>query len=195
MADRVITWSLASLFRTGAYNSTFDFSVLEPAYNLVCQYFQLRMPRVRSGGNFRVLQSNTNKNNWAAWTTGNTIYISPTFRFGNDRRRCAKVAVHEFGHIGNGTSHSSNPEALMAADGGTSQGWVQDDLRWFGRHKLRGAMPPRGIFATTFGAPAVNGVMAFKEEKTPLGVANGVWDRFKDLIRPTYPAVEGVYCD
>jgi hypothetical protein len=85
----------------------------------------------------------------------------------------------------------------MSDDGGTSQGWVQDDLRWFGRHKLRGAMPPRGIFATTFGTPTatIYGTAVYVEGKTPLGVANGVWDRFKDLIRPTYPVVEGVYCD
>lgn len=221
MADRVMTWSLATLFRSGAYNSTFDFNVLEPAYNLVCQYFRLRMPRQRSGGSFRVIQANINKNNWAAWTTGSTIYISPTFRFGNDRRRCAKVAVHEFGHIGNGTSHSHNPEALMSADGGTSQGWVQDDLRWFGRYGLRGAMPPRGIFATVFGGavataldgkfpgsvmdgyvidggnpiPVSNGVKWTVEEGTPLGVANGVWDRFRDYFRVVHPMVEGVYCD
>jgi hypothetical protein len=179
--NRTITWSLATLFRSGAYNSTFDFNVIQPAFDLTCQYFQLSMPRVRTGGNFRIIQSNVNKNNWAAWTTGNTIYISPTFRFGLDRRRCAKVVVHEFGHFTSG-AHSNNPEALMSADGGTSQGWVQDDMRWFGRHKLRGSMPPRGIFATTFG-----GAMAMGEEdKLPLGVANGIWHRFWDLARPTY---------
>ena len=85
----------------------------------------------------------------------------------------------------------------MAADGGTSQGWVQDDLRWFGRYKLRGAMPPRGIFATTF-EPALMlrspsfQEMNYSEEKTPLGVANGIWDRFLDFVRPTYQIKDGV---
>jgi hypothetical protein len=197
MADRQITWSLATLFRTGAYNSRFDFNAIQPAFDLTCRYFQLSMPRVSKNGQIRVIQSNVNKNGWAAWTTGNTIYISPVFDFGMNRRRCAKVATHEFGHIGNGTSHSSNPEALMAADGGTSQGWVQDDLRWFGRYKLRGAMPPRGIFATTF-EPALMlrspsfQEMNYSEEKTPLGVANGIWDRFLDFVRPTYQIKDGV---
>jgi hypothetical protein len=182
MSDRTITWSLATLFRNGAYNSTFDFNVIQPAFDLVCRYFQLSMPRVRSGGSCRILQSNVNKNNWAAWTTGNTIYISPTFNFGRDRRRCAKVVVHEFGHF-TSHAHSNNTEALMSADGGTSQGWVQDDMRWFSRHRLRGAMPPRGIFATTFGTMSMNETL---NDKLPLGVANGVWDRFLDLVRPTY---------
>ena len=183
MSDRRITWSLATLFRNGAYNSTFTFDVIQPAFDLVCQYFHLQMPRVEKNGQVRVIQSNVNKNNWAAWTTGSTIYISPAFDFGRSRRRCAKVAVHEFGHIGNGTSHSNNPEALMSSDGGTSQGWVQDDLRWFGRYKLRGAMPPREIFAKTFGTMEMNESFS---DKLPLGVANGVWDRFLDMVRPTY---------
>jgi hypothetical protein len=183
MSDRRITWSLAMLYRNGAYNSTFTFDVIQPAFDLVSQYFQVAMPRVSANAQVRVIQSNINRNNWAAWTTGNTIYISPTFNFGRSRRRCAKVAVHEFGHIGNGTSHSNNLEALMSADGGTSQGWVQDDMRWFGRYRLRGAMPPRGIFATTFGAMAMGEELI---DKLPLGVANGVWDRFRDMVRPTY---------
>lgn len=193
MADRTITWSLGTLFRTGAYNSTYTFDVIQPAFDLTCEYFRLRLPRVSRGGNFQIIQSNANKNNWAAWTTGNKIYISPTFRFGNDRRRCAKVAVHEFGHF-TSPGHSNDPEALMSADAGTSQGWVQDDMRWFGRHGLRGAMPPRGIFGTRFGAPATQGLMHV-DEKTPLGEANGVWDRFLAYFRPVYAIKDGVYCD
>jgi hypothetical protein len=184
---RRITWSLATLFRNGTYNSTFTFDVIQPAFDLVSQYFQLQMPRVGKNGQVRVIQSNVNKNNWAAWTTGLTIYISPVFDFGMNRRRCSKVVVHEFGHIGNGTSHSRDPQALMAADGGTSQGWVQDDMRWFGKYKLRGSMPPRGIFANTFGAMAMGEELI---DKLPLGVANGVWDRFLNMIRPTYAMKE-----
>lgn len=182
-SDRRITWSLATLFRNGSYNSTFTFDVIQPAFDLICRYFQLSMPRVGSGGQIRIIQSNTNKNNWAAWTTGSTIYISPTFNFGKSRRRCAKVAVHEFGHIGNGTSHSSNPEALMSADGGTSQSWVKDDLRWFGKYRLRGAMPPAGIFATTFG---VQSVTESQDDDMPHGEANSFWSRFMDLVHPKY---------
>lgn len=191
MSDRRITWSLATQFRNGAYNSTFLFDVLQPAFDLVCRYFQLQMPRVSRGGNFQVIQSNQNKNNWAAWTTGNTIFISPIFNFGRDRRRCAKVAVHEFGHFQMGTAHSSNPEALMSADGGTSQGWVQDDMRWFGRHRLRGEFPPRGIFATTFGAMATNDLIG---DVLPLGVANGIMDRTRAMVTRTYAMREGVCC-
>jgi hypothetical protein len=187
MSDRTIPWLLATQYRDGSYNGTFDFSVVQPAFDLVARYFRVSMPRVSSGAQVRVIQSNKNKNNWAAWTSGNSIYISPTFNFANDRRRCAKVAVHEFGHIGNGTSHSKNPGALMAFDGGTSQGWMQDDLRWFGRYRLRGAMPPAGIFATTFG---VSSVKESQEDDIPHGEANGFWSRFLDLVRPTYAMKE-----
>ena len=187
MGDIIITWSLATLYRSGAYNSTYTYDVIQNAFDLTCRYFKLQMPRVSRGGNIRIIQSNVNRNNWAAWTTGNTIYISPTFDFGRSRRRCGKVVVHEFGHVGNGINHSRDPEALMAADGGTSQGWVQDDLRWFGRYRLRGAMPPRGIFATTFDAPSpALARFVTSEESLPLGAANGVWDRLLDMIRPTY---------
>jgi hypothetical protein len=152
MADRRITWSLATQYRNGAYNSTFTFDVLQPAFDLVCRYFQLQMPRVSRGGNFQVIQSNQNKNNWAAWTTA---------------------------------------EALMSADGGTSQGWVQDDMRWFSRHRLRGAFPPRGIFATTFGAMATSDLLS---DRVPLGVANGIMDRMRAMVTPTYQMQEGVCC-
>jgi len=180
MSDRRISWLLATQYRSGAYNSTFAFDVIKPAFDLVCQYFQLQMPRVSRGANVQVIQSNTNKKNWAAWTTGSTIFISPTFNFGQDRRRCAKVIVHEFGHVGNG-AHSNNPEALMFHDSGTSNGWVQDDMRWFGKYKLRGAMPPRGIFATTFGA-----MQTGEYEQLPLGVANGIIDRVKAMFSARY---------
>jgi hypothetical protein len=70
----------------------------------------------------------------------------------------------------------------MAPDGGTSQGWVKDDLRWFGKYKLRGAIPPRGIFATTFPDTRSDDL----DQILTLGVANGIWDRFLDRFRPVY---------
>lgn len=182
MSDKKIPWMLGTLYKNGWYNPTFTFEVVAPTFGLICQYFQLTMPRVTTGAAFRVLQSNVNKNNWAAWTTGNTMYVSNVFNFGMSRRRCSKVTGHEFGHYGNGTSHSKDPEALMAPDGGTSQGWVQDDLRWFGKYKLRGAMPPRGIFATTFPDTRSDDL----DQILTLGVANGIWDRFLDRFRPVY---------
>lgn len=216
MADRRITWSLATLYRNGAYNSTFDYNIAQPAFDLACEYFQLQIARISSGGNFRIIQSNINRNNWAAWTTSNIIYISPIFNFGRVARRCAKVIVHEFGHFTN-SGHSRDPEALMFADGGTSQGWVQDDLRWFGRHRLRGAMPPRGIFATRFGTQSPHkyqGVQKYGEldmfygdsgfervyddfdvEPIRFGEANSIWDRFVSRFTPVYQMKDKVYCD
>jgi hypothetical protein len=44
-SDRRITWSLATLFRNDSYNSTFTFEVIQPAFDLICQYFQLSMLR------------------------------------------------------------------------------------------------------------------------------------------------------
>lgn len=217
MADKVIRWALFTQYKNGAYNSTYDYNILQLGFNLIVEFFQVQMPRVSKGWNIRVIQANVNKNNWAAWTSGNDIYISPTFNFGRSARRCAKVGNHEFGHIGNGTSHSRDPEALMFTDGGTSQGWVQDDLRWFNKYKLRGAMPPRGIFATRFGVQSPHkyqGVQKYGEldmfygdsgferayddfdvEPIRFGEANSIWDRFVSRFTPVYQMKDKVYCD
>lgn len=145
MADRIITWSLATQYRNGAYNSTFRFDMIQAAFDHMARYWQVSFPRVSRGARVSIVQANTSKNpTWAAWTSGNTIHISPTFNFARDPRICAKVILHEFCHAAGGGSHSSNPAALMAPNGGTSDGWVQDDLRWLRAYKLRGGLPPVG---------------------------------------------------
>lgn len=151
--DREITWSLATQYKNGAYQGRFRFDVLQAALDHMSLYFRVRFRRVTRGGQILVLQSSSqlkNDPNYAAWTLGNTIYISPTYDFKKLATWTAKVFLHEVGHLGNGTSHSNDPEALMNANTGTSYGWVQDDMRWFSRYTLRGALPPRGSIFEAF---------------------------------------------
>lgn len=145
MADRQITWGLSTQYRNGAYNSTFRFDVIQAAFDHMARYWQLSFPRVTRGGRVSIVQANTSKrSDVAAWASGNTIFISPTYNFGRNARISAKVILHEFAHLAGGGGHSGNPDALMAPDSGRSNGWVEDDLRWLRAYKLRGAMPPRG---------------------------------------------------
>lgn len=152
MSDKEITWSLATQYKDGTYQGTFRFDIIESAFNHMAQYFKVRFRRTTRGGSFLVLQSNKAPKNpdIAAWVSGNTIYISPVYNFGKSASLSAKVILHEFGHIGNGSSHSKDSTALMFGNTGTSGGWVQDDLKWFGRYKLRTSMPPLGSIRDTF---------------------------------------------
>lgn len=151
-SDREITWSLATQYKDGSYQGTFRFDIIESAFNHMAQYFKVRFRRTTRGGSVLVLQSSKPPKNLdiAAWVSGNTIYISPVYNFGRSASLTAKVILHEFGHIGNGSSHSKDSEALMSGNTGTSGGWVQDDLKWFNKYKLRGALPPRGSIRNTF---------------------------------------------
>lgn len=168
MADREITWSLATQYRNGAYQGTFRFDVLQAALDHMSLYFQVRFRRVTRGGSFLVLQANTqfkNDPNYAAWALGNTIYISPTYNFKRLATWTSKVFLHEFGHLWGGGAHSNDPAALMNSNTGTSYGWVQDDMRWFGKYRLRGALPPRGSIFEAFrgmdGLPPRVGLSAY----------------------------------
>jgi hypothetical protein len=182
MADRVITWSLASLYKNGAYNSTFRFDMIQPALDHMARYWQLAFPRVTRGARLSIIQANTSKNpTWAAWTNGNTIYISPTFNFGRNARICAKVILHEFAHAAGGGSHSSNSDALMAPNGGNSEGWIEDDLRWLRAYKLRGGMPPRGSL-NEFRSVASHGSLATVSDDIELKFGCNHWS-ISDLFK------------
>lgn len=152
MDIKEITWSLATQYKNGIYQGTFRFDLIQAALDHMSEYFAINFKRITRGGKILVLQSSkANKNpNVAAWTIGSTIYISPTYNFRKSAILTAKVILHEIGHIGNGTHHSRDPEALMSNNSGTSGGWVQDDLKWFGKYKLRKSMPPRSSIYNTF---------------------------------------------
>jgi len=153
MADRLITWSLATQYRNGAYQGTFRFDQIQAALDHMSVHFRVRFRRVTRGGQFLVLQSSSqyrNDRNFAAWTLGSTIYISPIYDFKKLATWTAKVFLHEFGHLWGGGAHSNDPTALMNLNTGTSYGWVADDMRWFQRYNLRGALPPRGSIFEAF---------------------------------------------
>lgn len=197
MADREITWSLATQYKNGIYQGTFRFDVIQLALNHMAQYFQVKFRRTTRGGSILVLQSNKAPRdpNWAAWTIGNTIYISPVYNYKKSASLTAKVILHELGHIGNGTSHANNREALMHGETGTSGGWVQDDLRWFGKYKLRSSLPPVGSIRNTFSimdAPMTTQGLIVNQDvdiNIKCGHENTFWDRIKnyyDILTANY---------
>lgn len=183
MADREITWSLATQYKNGAYNGTFRFDLIQAAFDHMAQYFQVRFRRTTRGGSVLVLQATKSLGpNFAAWVTGNTIYISPTYNFGRKPELCARVILHEFGHIG-GPSHSKDPDALMHLETGRSRGWIQDDMRWFGKYRLRNGLPPRGSIGAAF-LPMKSGNSQVEEVTEPVACQH--LDSFWSHARATY---------
>lgn len=110
-----ITWDLATEYRSGAYNGTFTFGSIQYALDGLGRYLNVSFRRVTRGGQFHVIQSSRNGPG-AAWTSGNVIKISPSFRFANEVH-CGMVIVHEFLHFRNGGHHAQDG-GIMGPNGG-----------------------------------------------------------------------------
>jgi hypothetical protein len=149
-----ITWDLATEYKTGQYNGTFAFGAVQYDLSSLGRYVNLSFRRVTRGGQLHVLQSKSNGPG-AAWTNGATIKISPSFRFVNETH-CGMVIVHEFLHVGNGTSHHAQDGGIMGPNGGylllasdfpwmQKRGWKSalrptDEPEWFKRYLSRNAV-------------------------------------------------------
>ena len=149
-----ITWDLATEYQSGAYNGSFAFGSIQYALSSLGRYHPLTFRRVTRGGQLHVIQSSRNGPG-AAWTNGATIKVSPTFRFINEVH-CGMVIVHEFLHVGNGTSHHAQDGGIMGPSGGylllasdfpwmQKRGWKSalrptDEPEWFKKYLSRNAV-------------------------------------------------------
>lgn len=134
----VIRWRLATEYKTGAYNGTFTFGSIDYALASLGRYLNLSFVRVNSGQQLNITQSSRNGPG-AAWTNGNTIKISPTFRFINEVH-CGMVIVHEFLHVGNGTSHHAQDGGIMGPNGGYLL--LASDFPWMQKRGWKSALRP-----------------------------------------------------
>jgi hypothetical protein len=151
MSDRIITWSLATRYPNGAYNTTIRLDKIQEIFNLFGQYWRCQFTRVNRNARINIIQSNRSLGkNVFATAGGNTINLDPIANYGRSVYITAIVLLHEFGHLAGGSSHSSDPTGLMSPNGGTSGGWQQSDARWFRAYQLRGAYPPPGVIRSTF---------------------------------------------
>jgi len=113
----VITFHIATEYKQGYYNGTFAFGDCEYMLNGLGRYLNVTFKRTNRG-QFSIVQSSRNgPPGAAAWTNGNVIRISPTFRFVNPIQ-CGMVTVHEFLHFNNGTSHHAQDGGIMGPNGG-----------------------------------------------------------------------------
>jgi hypothetical protein len=117
--DIVITWDLATQYRTGDYNGTFAFYDIDYALNSLGRHKKITFRRVTRGGQYHVVQGNyqlKGNPNAAEWTSGNTTVVSPIFRFANPVQ-CNMCTVHEYLHLG-GFNHHAQDGGIMGPNGG-----------------------------------------------------------------------------
>lgn len=144
--DIVITWDLATMYRTGDYNGTFSFGDIDYALNSLGRHKKVTFRRVTRGGQYHVIQANyqlTGNPYAAEWTRGNTTYVSPAFRFAN-QTQCNMCSVHEFLHTsgvnsGNGGHHAQDG-GIMGPNGGYLLN--PNDWPYIARYPWRSALRP-----------------------------------------------------
>jgi hypothetical protein len=130
---RQITYSIATEYRDGFYNPTFNWGMVDRAYNYLGLYWDIKFVRVNSGARIKIIQANTNPNtNWLAWTRGFETRISPVRNFGKSDFITALITCHEFGHMcrTNG-SHASSPGLMDPSASMPTGNLAPVDYYWF----------------------------------------------------------------
>ena len=128
---RVIKYRVATQYKNGAYNSTFEWGKIDRYLQVFERYWDVDFQRVTTGQNITFLQVNKNLPggpNVAATAGGNTVNISPSFRFGNGPW-CGIVTLHETLHLYGGGSHNRDANGLMGPTGGKGS-MLQSDYPW-----------------------------------------------------------------
>jgi hypothetical protein len=135
----VVTWDLATQYRSGTYNRTFAFNRVEYALNSFGLYWNIRYKRVSSGGQFHVVQASFDLGaGVAARTSGNTMLVSPVIRFVNETQS-NMITCHENRHT-HTMNHHSQDGGLMGPSGGYLL--LPSDMRYFDRMTWKSAKRP-----------------------------------------------------
>ena len=165
---RQITWSLHT--ETGNNNTSFSTATITPALNFLGNYWDINFVYVPNNGRIKYILARSPNPIWAAWTRGFECRINAAYNFNVGAVRvlfCAQIAIHEFGHMAGGSSHSSVP-GLMSTNANVQNGNLSaSDYRWFdGYPRKPGSKRPHeepNRLRNTFYTPAVAGI----EEATP----------------------------
>jgi hypothetical protein len=135
----VVTWDLATQYRSGAYNGTAAFSEIENGLNTWGLYWNIKYQRVTRGGQYHVIQASYDLGkDVAARTGGNTCLVSPTFRFVN-ATQFKMVMCHENRHT-RILAHHSQDGGMMGPNGGYLL--LQSDMPYFSAMTWKSAKRP-----------------------------------------------------
>lgn len=136
---RIITYSIATQYKDGYYNSSFPWNDIEYAMESLARYYNLDYRRVNSGAQWQIIQANTvGGKDWAAWTNGSRTYISPVFRYYSPVQG-RMIIVHERGHVG-GRGHHNIVNGLMHPYGGYKL--LPQDQSYFNGTPYKGSLRP-----------------------------------------------------
>jgi len=128
---KVIKYRIATMYKNGAYNSTFEWGKIDRYLQAFERYWDVDFVRVTNGYNITFLQANKALQGGptiAARAGGSVVNISPTFNFGNGPW-CGLVTLHETWHLYGGTSHNRDVNGLMGPTGGKGM-IIQSDYPW-----------------------------------------------------------------
>lgn len=130
-AAKVIKYRIATMYKNGAYNSTFEWGKIDRYLQAFEKYWDVDFVRVTNGYNITFLQANKALQGGptvAARAGGSVVNISPTFNFANGPW-CGLVTLHETWHLYGGTSHNRDVNGLMGPTGGKGM-ILQSDYPW-----------------------------------------------------------------
>ena len=187
---RQITWSLHS--ETGNWNTSFNAGRITDFLNFLGLYWDINFVRVSNGGRIRYILARSPNPTWAAWTRGFDCRINAAYNFNVGAVRdlyCAQIAIHEFGHMAGGSSHSSVP-GLMSTNANVQNGNLSaTDYRWFdGYPRKPGSKRPHeepNRLRNTFYTPVAGVMEATPEAEFGCHAARPWYDfRPQSWIRP-----------
>lgn len=136
--NKIIKYRIATLYKNGAYNSTFEWGKIDRYLQAFERYWDVDFVRVTNGYNITFLQANKALQGGptvAARAGGSVVNISPTFNFGNGPW-CGLVTLHETWHLYGGTSHNRDVNGLMGSTGGRGS-ILQSDYPWARGWKMK----------------------------------------------------------
>lgn len=128
---KVIKYRIATLYKNGSYNSTFEWGKIDRYLQAFERYWDVDFVRVTTGHNITFLQYNKALQGGptvAARAGGGVVNISPTFNFGNGPW-CGIVTLHETLHLYGGSAHNRDVNGLMGPSGGKGS-ILQSDYPW-----------------------------------------------------------------
>jgi hypothetical protein len=142
---KIIRYTIATQYPSGTtYQGTFLWGDVDKCLNFMGRYWNIQFVRAESGS-LNIVQANYQivGNGSFAWTSGNTIHISPIANYKRSLGLTLKVLVHEFGHAAyGGTSHNSDASGIMAFNTGTAGNFIESDAKWYSAYEWKGTLRP-----------------------------------------------------
>lgn len=126
------TWNL-QLEKNIKVSPSWNSKCIFEAINRITRYWNVTFQQVTANPMFRIVITSRSPNpTWAAWTSGNTIYINHKYTFMNFAQSVF-VLVHEMGHIfRSGNIHAADPRNVMFSSiTDVYKNFHQQDPSWY----------------------------------------------------------------